>query len=101
MILFISEDKRSKNLAKAERHLFSTCVLLVVMYFISMTFNFAIWILYYIDSARFEHLFNSWTFHISQAMVIFNCVCNPFIYTIRYYEFQECLMHFFNLKKNI
>ena len=101
LLTFFPGDKRSEVLAKAERNLFTTCILLVVLYICSNTFNFTMFFLYYIDADRFEHLYVGWPYHLSEIMVLFNSICNPFIYSIRYHEFQECLLHFFKLSKNV
>ena len=87
---------RSKVFEQAENNLFKTCVLLVVFFFMSMSYSFVIYFLYYVDGDRFGYLFSGWNIQLSNLLVLCNSVCNPFIYTFRYTEFQMCFLDVIN-----
>ena len=82
----------SKDKHQAQVNLFQTCVLMVVMYTLS-GLNVCIAIMlfsvgYYKDAGGYHYT-------ISFIVVVFNQCINPFIYCIRYKEFQHQMKKLF------
>ena len=60
--------------------------------------SFIYYISYYIGYESFD--WNSTYFNFTIIMVFLNCTINPFIYLIKYKDFQEALRHFCSRDKS-
>ena len=74
-------------LAKAQVNIFYTCLILLILYFTCWFWNNATMILYLAGIIPYSNTL----YDISVAVIVFNSGVNPFIYTLRYDEFQQHL----------
>ena len=56
-------------------------------------------IIYFMHSCGYEVNFNTTYFQFTVVMVFLNCIVNPFIYIIKYRDYQEALRYFFQCIK--
>ena len=78
----------SKEKEKAQMNLFQTCVLMMIMFTLS-ALNLCISILLFI-TGYYENLGSTY-YTVSMILLVFNQCINPFIYSLRYVEFQDQL----------
>ena len=85
----ITSKSTTKNdtLGKAQTNIFFTCVVLLVLFMTCWAVNQLNTMLYVGGAIPFSRTM----FDISSLLIVFNSVVNPFIYTIRYEEFQHHL----------
>ena len=57
-------------------------------------------ILYFMYNCGYNLDYNSTYFNYTIIMVFLNCTVNPFIYVLKYRDYQEALKNFFNCTKN-
>ena len=57
-------------------------------------------IIYFMYNCGYDVKFNSVYFDFTILMVFVNCTVNPFIYLIKYRDYQEALRTFFHCNKN-
>lgn len=84
-------NTKQGTLINAQRNIFYTCVILLCLYFscwLVMELNTML----YISHAIY---FSEPMYHISSNLIVFNSAVNPFIYTIRYKEFQQHVKRLF------
>ena len=82
-----SKSGTNSILGKAQMNIFSTCVILVFLFLTCWIWNEITMILFIAEVIPFSFVM----FHSSSIVIVFNSVVNPFIYTIRYDEFQQHL----------
>ena len=82
-----TDGKKKGTLGKAQLNVFFTCVSLMMLFFCCWSWN-QISIMMWIGGVVTA---NPTLFHISAMLVVFNSVINPFVYVIRYEEFQKHL----------
>ena len=96
-----SENKsnllRAKKLQKAQKNVFQICVVLVCIFFVCYAYNFSVMFSYYIGAVP---SLTAPYYHFSLAAIIFNPVINPYVYTLRYKDFQFHLKLLFYCKKS-
>ena len=84
-------NKKADTLAKAQKTIFITCLILVVLFVASWSWNLTftmLWIGGLISPSETM-------FVLSTLVIIFNSAVNPFIYIMRYKEFQTHMKIFF------
>ena len=82
-----SKSGNTGILGKAQINIFYTCVMLVFLFLTCWIWNEINTMLYLMEVIPFSFVM----FHASSMLIVFNSLVNPFIYTIRYDEFQEHL----------
>ena len=88
---------KSEKLKKAQSNLVQTCTILCVMFVGCWFLHAAIFMLFtlgYVDNI------NGDVYHISNLLIVFNSCLNPYVYALRYSEFQLQLLNIFRLKIN-
>ena len=80
----IVSNSKNDTLGKAQMNIFFTCVILLCLYVTCWLWNELHTILYIGEVIEFSEPL----YHVSAIFILFNSVINPFIYTIRYTEFQ-------------
>ena len=84
-------NTKQHTLVDAQRNIFYTCVVLLCLYFLC-------WLVLELNSIlHISHAiyFSLPMFYISSNLILLNSAINPFIYTIRYTEFQKHLKMLF------
>ena len=88
--IFISESTREKVLNQAQKNLFETCSIIMMMFVFSSLLEFVINILVvFVDPIKYAYLKYNWVNRCSRALVIVNNVVNPFAFILRYNAFKE------------
>lgn len=85
------------TLAEAQRNIFITCFILVTLYMTCWLWMEAVIIRYIYQHTEFPKTL----YFSSNISILVNSVINPFIYTIRYKEFQEHIKLLFLKSKQI
>ena len=75
----------SDTLAEAQQNILITCFILVALYLSCWLWTEMVMLLYLSEITEFSVTM----YHISTSLLLFNSAINPFIYTIRYKEFQH------------
>ena len=91
-----SSGKGRVNLHKAQIHIIQTAAFLSVLFFTCWTYLYVIQI-----GATFFGIPWYPQYHIAVALVIFNSTINPYVYCIRYDEFQNRIAEIFYIFKNM
>ena len=89
-------QQQNKSTAKrAQTNLLQTCTILMVFFVLSWVQQFVIFLLYtigYYDNLNFTY------YHVSMLCIISNLCLNPYIYSVRYNDFQTRLMNIFGIR---
>ena len=91
------EQPQSMKLGRAQMNLYQTCVLLMVVFVLCNSVHAAGFVLYTIG--YYDSLNNDY-YRVSVLFVILNSCLNPYIYSVRYREFQDQLKVLFLRKPN-
>ena len=83
--LMTQNDTKRNTLVDAQRNIFYTCVILLSLYFSCWLMNGLNMLLYISQQVNYSPI----AFHFSANLLVLNSAINPFIYTIRYREFQQ------------
>ena len=81
-------DKRQQHMKAAQKNVLQTGVLLVIVYVFCWTYLTII--NFFIVYGILDN-FSSMEWNVALSLVLLNCCINPFIYSIRYHEFQRAL----------
>ena len=84
----------SKKLHAAQMNLFQTCLIMLIVFLACWLTSQSAVLMYILD--RYPGLSND-HYSIGRLMVLINSVINPYIWAIRYDEFQNQLIHLFGL----
>ena len=90
------ESVLSKRFLSARNNTIKT-VLLVGICFIICWVNDEVY--YLLHNLGYEADWNSTYFKFCLIMVFLNCTVNPFVYLIKYQDYQKALKHFFKIKE--
>ena len=82
-----SKSNKNDVLGKAQINIFFTCIILLILYFTCWCWNITNTFVFMAGLVPFSMTY----FHVSALFILFNSVINPFIYTVRYDEFQHHL----------
>ena len=88
----------SIKLHAAQINLFQTCLLMLIVFLTCWLTSQSAVLLYILD--KYSSLSND-HYSIGRLMVLINSVINPYIWAIRYDEFQNQLIHLFRLGKTV
>ncbi|ELT87477.1 hypothetical protein CAPTEDRAFT_113077 [Capitella teleta] len=86
-----ANNKASKNMARARRNVIKTLILVGVSFVLCWIWNQILFVLF---NLGFPVNFNGNFYHFTVVAVFCNCCINPFIYIIKYEQFQRKLIRF-------
>ena len=85
----------SKRFLSARNNTIKTFLLVGICFFICWV-NDEVY--YFMFNLGYEADWNSTYFKFCLIMVFLNCTVNPFVYLIKYQDYQKALKHFFKIK---
>jgi hypothetical protein len=87
---------RTDGMARARSNIIKTLVMVTVSFIVCWTWN---QIYYLAFNMGFKADFTSTFYHFTAVMVFCNCCINPFIYVVKYQQFQQSLLNIFRKNK--
>ena len=89
-------DTGKEKFQLARRNTIKTLLIVGLCFIICWSQN---QIIYFMHNCGYEVNFNTTYFQSTVVMVFLNCIVNPFIYLIKYRDYQEALRYFFHCIK--
>ena len=90
-------DAGKEKFQLARRNTIKTLLIVGLCFIICWSQN---QIIYFMHNCGYEVNFNTTYFQSTVVMVFLNCIVNPFIYLIKYRDYQEALRYFSIVSKN-
>ena len=81
----------------ARRNTIKTLLIVGLCFIICWSQNQVVYVMY---NCGYNFNFNGIYFQVTILMVFLNCTVNPFIYLVKYRDYQEALKKFFSCKNN-
>jgi len=89
------ETKRNESMARARSNVVKTLATVAFFFIFCWTWNQTYYLMFYLDYPLID--FTSAFYNFTVIMVFLNCCVNPIIYSIKYEQVPQTLLHCYTL----